>query len=129
MRELVLPSGATLKITPAEFIVSKALFQAVSRELRSVRGANIDDILKDIFCASIASPEIEACVWECFKRCLYNSGAGDFKITADTFEAVERRVDYVKVCIEVAKDNITPFVKSLYAELSGFRLMLENIQL
>jgi len=129
MREVQLPSGATLKITPADFAVAKALFQAVSSELRTVRGNGIDDILKDIFCVGVSSSRIESCLWECFKKCMYNGGAGDLKITADTFEPVERRVDYITVCMEVAKENITPFVKSLYAELSGFRTMLENVQL
>lgn len=129
MREVVLPSGAVLKITLAEFAVSKALFQAVTREVRGVQGGNIEDILKDMFCAMLPSPAVEACLWECFKRCLYNSGAGDLKITADTFESAERRGDYIKVCTEVAKENIGPFAKSLYAELSSFRTMLENVQL
>lgn len=128
MREVQLPSGATLKITPAEFPVAKALYQAVLREVRGINGADMKDILKEVFCAGFSSPQIEACLWDCFKRCLYNSGGGDLKITPDTFEPVERRGDYMKVCTEVAKENITPFVKSLYAEFLDFLGMIGSIQ-
>lgn len=128
MREVELPSGATLKITCAEFVVSKALYQAVIKELRGVKGEKVEDLLKEVFCAGFSSPEIEACLWECFKRCMYNSGAGNLQITTDTFEPVERRDDYMKVCVEVAKENILPFVKSLYAEFQHFLLMVGSIQ-
>lgn len=119
MREVKLPSGAILKVTPSPFPVSKALYQALLRECKPMAissGMEMASLFKDIFCIGFSSPEIEACVWECFKRCTYNAGKGEFKIDADTFEPVERRDDYIKVCVEVAKENVLPFLKSLYAE-------------
>jgi hypothetical protein len=76
----------------------------------------IATLYKDLFCVGFASPEIEGSIWECMKRCTLNTGAGDLKIDADTFEPVARRDDYVKVCVEVVRENVLPFFKSLYAE-------------
>lgn len=132
MREVKLPSGATLKVNPSPFGTSKALYQAVLKEFRSVAFSSKTDmaeLFKSLFCIGFSSPEIEACLWECFKRCTYNGGAGDLKIDQDTFEAVERRDDYMVVCSEVAKDNIGPFVKSLFAGYKTFMAMTESIQL
>lgn len=114
MREVKLPSGAVLKITPAPFAVSKALYQALLRELKGVTmGFEItQNVFKDLFCAGFSSSEVETCLWECLKRCLYN----DLKIDDQTFEPVERREDYLKVCVEVTRDNVFPFAKVLYAE-------------
>jgi hypothetical protein len=119
MREVKLNSGAILKVQPASFAVSKALYQALLREMKAVSISTQTEmaaLYKDLFCIGFSSPEIEACLWECMKRCLYNTGKGDFKIEADTFEPVACRDDYVKVCVEVSKENVLPFFKSLYAE-------------
>lgn len=118
-REVKLPSGATLKVAPASFSESKALYQAILEEVKSVsieRTAELGNIFKDIFCVGFSSKKIESCLWTCFQRCVYNSGSGDLKIDSDTFEPIAARQDYTKVCMEVAKENILPFAKSLYAE-------------
>ncbi len=119
MREIKLNSGAILKLKPAAFAVSKALYQALLKEMKAISistQTEMATLYKDLFCVGFSSPEIEACLWECMKRCTYNSGTGDLKIDAETFEPVARRDDYVKVCIEVSKENVLPFFKSLYAE-------------
>lgn len=131
MREIKLPSGAILKVNPAPFAVSKALYQALLRELKGISiGMNLEvtGMLKDIFCVGFSSKEVEACLWECFKRCTYNSGSGDLKIDDQTFEPVERRDDYMKVCVEVARENTLPFAKSLYAEYLSAQAMAESTQ-
>lgn len=130
MREVKLPSGATLKIQVSPFAISKALYQALLRELKDLpvnTGMEMASIFKDLFCIGFASPAIEACLWECFKRCTYNGGNGDLKIDDQTFEPVERRDDYMKVCVEVARENVIPFAKSLYAEYVSAQAMAENI--
>ena len=119
MKEVRLPSGATLKIDLPPFADSKALYQAFLKEAKTINidaKSDVVAIVKELVCIGFASPEVERCLWECFKRCLYNSGKGDFRITPDTFEPVEARGDYLMVCTEVAKENIFPFVKSLYAQ-------------
>lgn len=119
MREVKLPSGAVLEVSPSPFAVSKALYQALLKEARGLNistKAELQSVYKEIFCAGFSSPEIEECLWECFSRCIYRDKRGALKIDADTFEPVEARDDYMKVCLEVAKENVLPFAKSLYAE-------------
>jgi hypothetical protein len=117
-KEIALPSGAILKVAPAPFAVSKALYQAILREIQHVplsMNGEMGDLLKSLFCVGFSSLAIEACLKECFKRCLYVRGSTELKIDDDTFEPVAARDDYLTVCKEVAQENIFPFVKSLYA--------------
>lgn len=126
-REIALPSGAVLKVAPAPFAASKALYQAVMLELRSIPFNGKEDradLIKNFFCAGCASQAIEVCLAECLKRCTYN----DAKIDNDTFEPTERRQDYLTVVLEVAKENIGPFVNSLYAEFQKLMAIVESIQ-
>lgn len=119
MREVKLPSGATLKVQPSPFAISKALYQALLRELKAVSlkaDTDMAMVYKDLFCAGFTSPEVERWLWECFKRCTYNRNGADLKIDESTFEPVECRDDFITICVEVTKENVFPFVKSLYAE-------------
>lgn len=128
MKEVNLPSGAILKITPSPFSIAKALFQALLKEIRDVEVSSKSDIAslyKDLFCIGFSAPEVEKCLWECLKRCTYNSGSGDLRIDEQTFEPLERRDDYLMVCMEVGKENLLPFMKSLYAE---FQRTIETMQ-
>jgi hypothetical protein len=115
MNEIDLPSGAKLRISLSSFGVSRELFQAVMEELKGTKMAastEIDvNLFKDLFCAGFASKKIERAVWECMKKALYNGQ----KISEETFEAEEARQDYLPVMWEVAKANLNPFLKSLYA--------------
>lgn len=129
MKEVKLPTGAVLKVTPAPFADAKALYQAVLDEVKplSIAGKPEVEMYKDLFCAGFSSKKIEAALWECFKRCQYCDQRGDLKIDKDTFEPVESRDDYLTVCMEVAKENLAPFVKSLYAEYAHlFRAMKQD---
>jgi hypothetical protein len=129
MKEITLPSGAVLKINVAPFADAKALYQAVLEEFKSVHvdsKTDMSSVFKDFACSGFSSKKVEACLWECFKRCQYNRGNGDLKIDKDTFEPVEAREDYVTVCMAVAKENILPFMKSLYAEFHPLLAMIEN---
>lgn len=127
MREVTLPSGATLKIQLSPFAVSKSLYQALLTELRMVPITSQTDtaaLFKDLFSTGFSSPLVEKWVEKCFERCLYN----DLKIDGSTFEPVERRQDYMKVCVEVAKENVSPFLKNLFAEYSQFTSMIASTQ-
>lgn len=130
MREVKLPSGAHLKIGPASFKDAKALYQALLREMKNLNSGAKTDILmlcKEVLCTAYSSPEIEACLWECFKKCIYCGPSGDLKIDDSTFEPVKAREDYITVCMEVAKENVAPFMKSLYAECHQLIAMIGNI--
>ncbi len=115
-KEIKLPSGAVLYVHPAPFANSRDLYQAM---LKEVKGMKLDpkeevdvNFFKDLFCVGFSSKEIEACLWKCFERCLINKT----RISEDYFEPVEKRDDYFMVCFEIAKENILPFTKSLYAK-------------
>lgn len=119
MKEVTCPSGAVLKITMSPFGTAKALYQAVLKEARGVDFSSkteLPTVLKDLFCVAFSSIEIEKHLKECFRRCTYNDGRGDLRIDDSTFESATAREDYFNVCMEVAQENIYPFVKSLYAE-------------
>lgn len=125
-----LPSGATLTITPAPFAMAKTLYQAVFREGKGVElhsNMQVMSFWKQIFCTSFASLEIEAALLPCMSFATYGrhpTGANPKINIAETFEDVEAREDYLTVCMEVGKENIFPFVKSLYAE---YRPMFDAI--
>lgn len=128
-REVKLPSGATLKVGVASFSEAKALYQALLKELKHVSidlKLDSENLFKDIFCIGFSSPEIERCLWECMKKCQYVDSRGPLKIDKDTFEPESAREDYMTVCIEVAKENVLPFAKSLYAEFQRLSTMNLN---
>lgn len=115
---MFLPSGAELKITVGSFAESRALYQAILEEAKGLRvdfGTELDvNLLKDLLCSVLSSKKVEACLFQCMRRATYNG----IRIDESTFEPVEARQDYLEVCFEVAKENITPFTKSLYAKFS-----------
>lgn len=121
-----LPSGAELRITLAPFSDSKALYQALLEEVKTLKweaSTEIDtNFIKDVVCVGLASKKFEAALWKCMERALYNN----LKITEQTFEPVEARQDYIEACFEVAKENITPFLKTLMPLLSRARAILEK---
>jgi hypothetical protein len=126
MIEKKLPSGAVLKITIAPFHDAKALYQACLEELKTLKIDPNDEIdvnlFKDLFCSALSSKKIEVALKDCLKRVTYN----DLKIDDQTFEPIEARQDYILVCFEVAKENIAPFAKSLYAEFAPLLAKLQN---
>ena len=132
MKEEKLPSGAVLQIGLSSFADSKALYQAVLEECRMVTISGLGksemaNLYKDLVCIGFSSPKIEKALNECFKQCLYNNGTGALKIDKDTFEPAEARQDYMNVCLAVLKENINPFVKSLYAEFGHLIGQTENV--
>lgn len=120
-----LPSGAELTITLAPYEDALALQDAVLEEVRGIKfdpKAEIDvNFRKDMFCVLMSSKKIRAALDPCLKRALYDKK----HITKDTFEPVEARQDYISVCMEVAKENILPFLKSLSAE---YAQVLESLK-
>lgn len=118
LKTVKLPSGAELKLHAAPFADSKALLQAVLEESKGLRldgNSDIDvNLWKDLVCVGFSSKKIEACLAKCMERALVDGQRIDDK----TFEPLERRDDYMSVCYEVAKENLLPFTKSLYAQYS-----------
>ena len=128
MKTVSLPTGAKLVITPSPFADARALFQVALRELKGLKldpKAEVDvNFFKDIFCAGFSSKEFESALQKCFERCTYNG----LKITDETFEKVEAREDYFVVCLEVAKETLLPFTKSLSAQYAPILELLKTPQ-
>lgn len=131
IKEVKLPSGATLKIGQIPFGDAKALTQAILGEIRGVRISmdtkdlpGLTDMYKNFFCAGFTSLVVENAMKTCFARCLYNN----LKFDDSTFEPLSSRQDYMVVCTEVAKEATTPFLKSLFANYQAFIQMVGNTQ-
>ncbi len=114
-----LPSGALLSVKTAPFKDARELYKAILREMKFVQidfkpdsKTDFQQYLLQFFLSGFSSDEIERALWKCMARCLYNGS----RIVEDIFEPVEARGDYLKCCVEVAKENIIPFGMSLYAE-------------
>jgi hypothetical protein len=118
-----LPSGAELEMTLAPFLEGEKLFSATAECLKTVKmeGLNTEDLsasfesLKSAVLSCITSKELKEALLACLKRCTYNGQ----RITSwDIFEDVNAREDYLSVCWEVVKFNLTPFTKSLFSKFS-----------
>lgn len=122
-----MPSGLILKVTPAPFTDANELYKAIARECRGLDISSKDDLnvnfIKGIFCVLVASDEVEKRLWKCFERVTYNG----VKITLETLEDEKARGDYFTICKEVATINVTPFLKSLYAEFVPLVGMIQKL--
>lgn len=133
MREVVLDSGAILRVNPAPFSEAKALFEAVMAEMRVIPVTYNSDqisVFKDLFCMGFSSPLVDKRLWTCLARCTYDAeGTGaNAKITMDAFEPEKNRADYVRVCAEVAEENLRPFLKDLSFLLKRVSDMIEKVR-
>lgn len=120
LREIQLPSGNVLQVDAAPFKDARRLYQAIGGEFLRVDLLDKDDwtnTVKNVLCAGASSLAIEKALEPCLKRCVYNGN----KITEETFEPVEAREDYFDICVEVTKENVSPFTKSLFAQ---FKLLV-----
>lgn len=114
-REVLLKSGAKLVVNMASFKESNALFKAYSSELKDV---NVDfhnpydlTFLTQLVLRGISSDQVRTALDVCMQRCTYNN----LKIDDQTFESVKAREDYMPCAIQIAIENIKPFMKGLYA--------------
>jgi len=118
MKKVKLPSGADLEITLAPFSEAKALYQAFLKELKTLKidaETEMDyNFIKDIICSGLSSKEVDEALSVCMGRATYKK----LKIDDDTFEDEIARGDYLVVCYEVARANLEPFTKGLFAKFS-----------
>lgn len=123
MNEIViLNSGSKLELGMAPFVVGMRLFKTVANELKVVDvQLNLEDMnlrkladkdintFKNAILQLVGSDALEASLFECMKRCLYNGEA----INVKTFEPEDARADYLPVAWEVMKYNLAPFFRNL----------------
>lgn len=111
-RKHKLPSGAELSITTATFERALELFKAYSEELGKLKFSEDMSTLaleKNMFATLIDSNRIENALKECMKSVRIDG----LEVTQEYFKDPERWADYVEVCLEVARDNVNPFMKNL----------------
>lgn len=127
LKKVSLPSGAELSFNIAPHAESKRLFMAVMRELQKIGvtpgefGAEM--LVKDIACIILSSDALDEAIKPCLARCLYDSE----KVGPETFEAAERRQDYLPVVIAVVQENIAPFLNGLFSQLRGYSELLGTL--
>ena len=119
-----LPSGAELEITLAPFLEGERLFSATAECLKSVSidgNLDLEDLsssfnsLKNAILACLTSKEMKEALLSCLKRCSINRQ----RITSwDIFDDIKARQDYLTVCWEVVKFNLTPFTRNLFSKFS-----------
>lgn len=128
MEPIKLPSGRELKITLSPFHVSRDLYQAMLEEIVNLKldmHADIDgNLYKNIFCIALSSKKIEKALWKCMEKTTIDG----IRVTEDSFEAEDHRDDYFNVMFEVAKANIQPFTKSLYAQYGHLLALVKKSQ-
>lgn len=107
-------------IHASDFGVARALYQAVLEEAKGQKmnpNEEVDaNFFKDIFCTMLASKKVEAALEVCFKKAIYDGQR--VEDVSVVFGPVKAREDYIMACYEVAMENISPFMKSLYAKFS-----------
>lgn len=112
-------------MAPAPFKDARRLYQSIGGEFLKIDLAGDDELhntIKNALCLGISSAEIEKALEPCMRKCLYKGT----KIIDDSFEPEEAREDYLDICIEVIKENIRPFTKSLFAQFKAYTGLLET---
>lgn len=131
MSEFTSKNGVKVKIDPSTFKNALELKNNIEKALlkENIDVANIDiDIgkIKDNkvdfamfsslskYIMIIDSDEnVHKSIFKCLERCLYN----DLKITEETFEPIKARADYYEIIIACIKENLSPFLKTLFSKL------------
>lgn len=81
------------------------------------------EVIKTLLSVTI-SKEVRNCLFVCCKRVLYNKE----KVDKDFFDKVENRSLYYPIMMEVAKDNLKPFIESLSSQFGGLAAIIKSIQ-
>jgi len=121
-------NGKELDITLGSFQEADNLFKAVCHALKGNK-IDIPDSVKsdlstgqlsgilDMLLSVISDDEIESCIFECAKRC--GIGPTHEKINIEYFDKEENRQEYIPVMLEIAKANLTPFIKGITSSLGA----------
>jgi hypothetical protein len=112
-----LKSGTKLEMTMGSFEESHRLMKAVAKELEGIPLDSPLKILSSVTLRALSSEAIEAALWPCMNRCLYN----DRHINKELFQDEKIREDFVEVAKEVLDYNLAPFLKNLSSLLSDIK--------
>lgn len=98
--------SANIEISPE--LVAAAVTRNPARLMAAIAGEDVNSV-KNVFCALMASEELEDAVFDCMERCTLDGQ----NINRKLFEAEELRADLVPVAWEVAQINLRPFFEGL----------------
>lgn len=132
-----------LKVTPASFRDAKdleaALGAALAKSQIDLSGLDVNekdimntDLTNDMLGQILKSAltvlcdrKIEDALFKCANnRVLYNKE----KINEDFFDEVANREMYYPIMFEIAKENVGPFVGSLFSQFGGLTKAIESIR-
>lgn len=125
-QKVYLPSGKEIISQPSTFEKGRRLYQVILREAKKLNLdlGNLDvdaNIIFQIGTLALSSEEIDQAIWEVSDKTLIDG----VKVSVDYFKVVENREDYFHFLMEVAKVNLAPFMKSLFAQ---FAPLLETMK-
>lgn len=126
MKEYKLPSGKTMRYNISSFHKGTTLYQTILREARTLdlsSATELDEkLILQIGLLALSSTKIEEAILECCDKAVID-GEGFSK---EYFEPEDNREDYIPALAEIAKANIMPFMKSLYAQFSTIFQKVKN---
>tara|TARA_R110000744_G_scaffold185884_2_gene305276 strand:- start:1242 stop:1661 length:420 start_codon:yes stop_codon:yes gene_type:complete len=128
--EFKAPSGAKVVVNPADWESTISLQSAISKDIAGNKFSlgmkneegeqDFSDLVRVAFSIS-GSSDVREALYSCLSRC---TRSGE-KITKETFEEVEARQDFIQICIECAKINLSPFQVGLrFAFSQGLQMMV-----
>lgn len=122
MTEFTAPSGATIKISEAAFVDAARLKRAIWREVGLKDGFDIERDAGDLISQLIrllGSEEIDALLWPCMGRCLYNGE----RVQPGLFDRPGTRQDYYAIVAACLKANLGPLLEGLLFELRAMGVL------
>jgi len=109
-------TGAKVVLNPCSLMDAFKLKSAIQKALIG-NGIKLEEALdsnlSSVLMALDSSEEVFNCLFECLKKSTYN----DARITMETFENEEARLDLYEVFFYCLKVNIYPFFKPLLSRL------------
>lgn len=120
--ETTLTTGAQVSITPADFVHANNLRKALMKSLKGVPlGPELLEqnvsVLADLFSQVGTSDEVEAAIFSCGQKVLYEGAKFDRALFDDPKLGAQARRDFLEVSWIVIKENVGPFFVTALSSL------------
>lgn len=120
--ETVLKSGAKIAVTPADFAVANALRKALMKAMKGVplgpEMLNQDvGVLGDLISNVGTSDEVEAAIFACGQRVLYEGRKFEPSLFDDPTIGAQARRDFLESSWVIVKENVYPFFETALSSL------------
>lgn len=125
-KEFVLPSGAKLVVTGAPFVQALALNKALMKAAKGLPMAadplQMDlSVLKDAILGAATSDEVEAILFTCMERALYNGSRVNRGLFDEPGAGEDARKDFYVIAWHVIEVNCGPFFVQTFSWLKALR--------